>query len=78
VANGKIVTDSYFTPDVHSSPLVTDDDREFNLTMSFSNPGKLPESSSADTNGPSLRHVDKNIISIEPPKQSDLQVRPTI
>ena len=66
----------YFAPEIHS-PLIIDEDRTFRLTMSTSNAtGKAPTSEApvSNSNG-AARSGGTNIISVEPPKQSDLQVR---
>jgi predicted ATP-binding protein involved in virulence len=71
VAN--IANSAYFTTD--HSPLVIDTDNTFSLTMSTSAQGKMPQAplmaNTGNTNG-----VNRNtgLISVEPPKQSDLQV----
>ena len=70
----------YFAPEIHS-PLVIDQDETFALTMSNSNPlppsatGKSPiMAGPSATNGSRARMGGTNIVSVEPPKQSDLQV----
>jgi len=73
---------NYFAPEVHS-PLQVDEHEQFDLTMSTSADGaagKKPSISQPgaqgpiDTNGANRRLGGTNIVSVEPPKQSDLQV----
>lgn len=74
-----IANQSFFPTD--HSPLVIDTDHSFSLTMSTSanQSGKMPQapmmSHTGNTNG-----VVRNtgLISVEPPKQSDLQVEQTL
>ena len=72
-------TDSYFTPDVHTSPLVTDEDPVFNLTMSTTDPGsgKAPQGSLVSTNGLLNTQENNDVITAEPLRQADLQVFPS-
>ena len=69
-------TNDFFSTD--SSPLVIDTDTTWNLTMS--SPGKAPMNTVQQGPGPisavngSSRPGGTNLISVEPPKQSDLQV----
>jgi hypothetical protein len=68
------INDPYFTPD--SQPFQIDQDNTFSYTMSASNSaGKqpMPNAPISNVNG-SGRHGGTNIVSVEPPKQSDLQV----
>ena len=64
----------YFAPEIHS-PLIIDEDNTFALTMSTSanNTGKAPAAPVSNVNG-APRTGGSEIISTEPPKQSDLQV----
>lgn len=66
----------YFAQETHS-PFAIDQDT-FDLTMSTSNDasGKAPIRVDAppNVNGEGRRHGGTNIISVEPPKETDLQV----
>jgi hypothetical protein len=67
---------NYFAPEIHS-PLRLDEDNTFALTMSNSaDAGKAPMGAGppTDFNGGGGRYGGTNLISVEPPKQSDLQV----
>jgi hypothetical protein len=79
VANKQSYQD-YFAPEIHS-PLIIDESNTFDLTMSTSmDTGKNPMATAATGGAPSShangggRYRETNIISVEPPKQSDLQV----
>ena len=71
------VNNPYFAQEVHS-PFAIEHDT-FDLTMSTSNDasGKAPIRAQAppNVNGGGHRYGGTNIVSVEPPKQSDLQVR---
>jgi hypothetical protein len=66
----------YFAPEIHS-PLIIDESNTFDLTMSTSaDTGKQPMGQGApisDVNGGG-RYGGTNLVSVEPPKQTDLQV----
>ena len=66
----------YFAQETHS-PFAIDNDT-FDLTMSTSNDasGKAPIRAGApsNVNGGGHRYGGTNIVSVEPPKQTDLQV----
>ena len=68
----------YFAPEIHS-PLIIDESNTFDLTMSTSrDTGKNPMETAGTSGGSHAngggRYRETNIISVEPPKQSDLQV----
>jgi hypothetical protein len=81
VANNTATSTSYFASEIHS-PLRIDEDDNFNLTMSTSaDIGKKPSVSYPPPNavnggsaGVKARPGGTGLISIEPPRQSDLQV----
>ena len=78
VANPTATTNHpYFAEDIHS-PFSNDNDNTFALTMSTSNDayGKAPMRAEApNVNGGGVRQGGTNIVSVEPPKATDLQVR---
>jgi len=79
VANSQVPQQSsYFAPEIHS-PLIIDQDNTFSLTMSTSADaaGKAPLGPISNMNG-SRRLGGTEVVSVQPPKQSDLQVRTTL
>jgi len=69
------VNHPYFAEDIHS-PFSNDNDNTFALTMSTSNDayGKAPMRAEApNVNGGGVRPGGTNIVSVEPPKATDLQ-----
>jgi hypothetical protein len=80
VANGQSFQ-NYFAPEIHS-PLIIDESNTFDLTMSSSAGvnGKAPmraEGGAVNLND-GARYEGSEILTVEPPKQSDLQVSPKI
>ena len=72
---------NYFASEIHS-PLIIDESNTFDLTMSTSadQSGKAPmrtEGPTTNLNG-GARYGGTGLITVEPPKQSDLQVSPKI
>jgi hypothetical protein len=68
-----VANQQYFSEEVHS-PLVIDQDNTFALTMSTSNAAKAPAPTVPVSNRNGARTGGSNLITVEPPKQSDLQV----
>ena len=73
-----VINSPYFAEEIHS-PFAVEHADAFDLTMSTSNDagaaGKAPmRTEGPNANGGGYRHGGTNIVTVEPPKQSDLQV----
>lgn len=68
---------TYFASEIHS-PLVIDEDHTFALTMSTSADvnGKAPMGAIPASSANGAQYGGQRLITVEPSKHSDLQVRP--